>query len=510
MPGEALTRRSLLRTAGIAAAALPAAGLSPAFADPWSAAASGTSELPASDPLVHLVNRVTFGVSPRDLERARQLGFEGFVEEQLHPETIDDSEIEAAVRAGFPTVGLDQVPLEAYDRLLVAAELKAATVLRAVASRRQLFEMMVDFWSNHFNVHHLDGPVAYFKTVEDREVIRRHAFGKFRDLLGGSARSPAMIVYLDNFTNLKSSPNENYARELMELHTLGVDGGFTHEDVEEVARAFTGWTLSRIGNVGRRRNQFHFDSHQHDDGARTVLGAHIPAGLGVGHGERVLDLLAAHPSCARFLAAKLCRRFVRDDPPDSLVDRVAATFTATGGDIREVMRTILLSEEFRASAGQKLKRPLEVVASALRTLEARISPEGARTLLSVLEVMGQLPFDWPPPNGYPDVAEAWGSTNGLLDRWNLALALGSGGLPGVAVDVSALAAGLRGPTPATLASHLTGRLLARELAAADLRQVVRYLAAGASPTAPIPRSRLRSAILDGVSLILSSPYFQWR
>lgn len=514
MRGEGLTRRRLLRTAGMAAAALPTAGLSPAFAQPrpairWSAAAA-TSGLPAPDPLVHLVNRVTFGVSPRDLARARQLGFEGFVEEQLHPEAIDDSEAEAKVAAGFPTVALDQVPLEAYDRLLVAAELKAATVFRAVASRRQLFEMMVDFWSNHFNVHHDDGPVAYFKTIEDREVIRRHAFGKFRDLLGGSAKSPAMIVYLDNFTNVKSSPNENYARELMELHTLGVDGGFTHGDVEEVARAFTGWTLSRIGNVGRRRNQFYFDALQHDDGARTILGAQIPASLGVGHGERVLDLLAAHPSCARFLAAKLCRRFVGDDPPASLVDRVAATFTATGGDIREVMRVLLLSGEFRASADRKLKRPLEVVASALRTLEARISPAGAQTLLAVLQVMGQLPFDWPPPNGYPDVADAWGNTNGLLDRWNLALALGSGGLPGVKVDLEALAAGLRRPTPATLAGHLAGRLLSRELAAADLRQVVRYLAAGDSPTAPIPRPRLRSAILGGVSLILSSPCFQWR
>jgi hypothetical protein len=510
MPGKALTRRSLLRTTGLAAAALPAAGLSPAFAARWSAAAAGISGLPAPDPLVHLVNRVTFGVSPRDLERARQLGFKGFVEEQLHPEGIDDSEVEERVRAGFPTVGLDQVPLERHDRLLVASELKAATVLRAVASRRQLFEMMVDFWSNHFNVHHLDGPVAYFKTVEDREVIRRHALGRFRDLLGGSARSPAMIVYLDNFTNVKSSPNENYARELLELHTLGVDGGYTHEDIEEVARAFTGWTLSRIGNVGRRRNQFHFDSHQHDDGARTVLGTGIPAGLGVGHGERVLDLLAAHPSCARFLATKLCRRFVCDDPPAALVDRVAATFTATGGDIREVMRVVLLSDEFRASADQKLKRPLEVVASALRTLEARISPAGARTLLDVLQVMGQLPFDWPPPNGYPDVAEAWGNTNGLLDRWNLALALGSGGLPGVEVDVGAWLGGLRRPTSVTLAGHLARRLLARAIDGADLRQVVRHLAAGESPTAPIPRSRLRSAILDGVSLILSSPYFQWR
>lgn len=505
MAGETLTRRSLLQTAGLAAAA---AGTRPAIR--WSAARAGASGLPAPDPLVHLVHRITFGASPLDLARARQLGFEGFVEEQLHPETIDDSEAQAAVLAGFPTVALGQRALERYDRLHVAFELKAATVLRAVSSRRQLFEMMVDFWSNHFNVHHLDGPVAYFKTVEDRELIRRHALGRFRDLLQGSAKSPAMIVYLDNFTNSRSSPNENYARELMELHTLGVDGGFTQEDVEEVARAFTGWTLSRIGNVGRRKNQFHFDPLQHDDGARTVLGVEIPAGLGVGHGERVLDLLAAHPSTARFLAAKLCRRFVSDHPPAALIERVASTFTATEGDIRETMRALLLSSEFRAAAGQKLKRPLEVVVSALRTLEARISPEGAQTLLAVLEVMGQLPFDWPAPNGYPDVADAWGNTNGLLDRWNLGLALGGGGLPGVEVDFLALAAGLRRPTPATLARHLTGRLLARELHPADLRQVVRHLAAGGSPDAPIPRTGLRSAIQSGASLLLGSPDFQWR
>jgi uncharacterized protein (DUF1800 family) len=486
--GEPLTRRSLF----------------PAL--PWSA---GSARSGPPDPLVHLVNRITFGVSPRDLAHARELGFEGFIEEQLHPEAIDDADVEAEVRARFPTVFMTRQALERQERLHVVAELKAATVYRAVFSRRQLFEMMVDFWSNHFNIHHLDGPAAYFKTTEDRAVIRVHAFGRFRELLGASAKSPAMIVYLDNFSNLKSQPNENYAREVMELHTIGVDSGFTHMDVEEVARAFTGWTLIKPTAGSRsRRNKFLFDSDQHDDGERMVLGTRIPAGLGIGHGERVLDLLAAHPSCARFLAFKLCRRFVADEPPEPLVDRAAATFTATGGDIREVVRVILLSDEFRAAADRKLKRPFEVVVSALRTLEARIAPEGMQTLLSVLSTMGQLPFDWPPPNGYPDVAEAWGNTNGLLDRWNLGLALGWNNLPGVAADLDALASGLRRPD--RLAAHLAERLLARQLDAAALQPVIRHLANGGSPAAQIPQARLRNAVMGAVSLILGSPDFQWR
>jgi uncharacterized protein (DUF1800 family) len=323
-----------------------------------------------------------------------------------------------------------------------------------------------------------------------------------------------MIVYLDNFSNRKSSPNENYARELLELHTLGVDGGFDQRDVEEVARAFTGWTLGKI-DTGVRLNKFLFNPGEHDDGARTVLGTQIPAGLGIGHGERVLELLAAHPSCARFIATKLCRRFVADEPPVSLIDRAAAAFTATGGEIREVMRTILLSNELRASADLKLKRPFELLVSALRNLRAQITPEAMPALLSVLEVMGQLPFNWPPPNGYPDVADAWGHTNGMLDRCNLVLALAANSLAGLQIDFDAMtagAAGLRRPTPTALADFLTGRLLARPLDEADRRQVIRCLAGAAevSPTTPIPGSKLRNATLGGVSLILSSPYFQWR
>ena len=511
MPGEIQTRRNLLRSGGVGALAVAFPAVTrPRPAIRWRAAAAGGSGLPAPDPIVHLVDRITFGATPAEVARARELGFAGFIEEQLHPDEIDDSAVEAAVAKRFPTVALDQLALEAYDRLQVAFELKAATVYRAVASRRQLLEMMADFWSNHFNVFHLDGPAAYFKTVEDRELIRRHALGRFRDLLGGSAASPAMIVYLDNFSNLKERPNENYARELMELHTLGVDGGYSEADVEEVARAFTGWTLRKIDPAGPRADQFSFNADQHDDSARTVLGTEIPAGLGIGHGQGVLDILAAHPSCAGFLAFKLCRRFVADDPPASLVERAAATFTQTGGDIREVLRTILLSSELLAAADQKLKRPLEVVVSALRTLQAQLAPEAMPALLTVLEEMGQLPFNWPPPNGYPDVADAWGNTNGLLDRWNLMLALGWNGLPGVQVDFAALTAGLFRPTPAEVTDHLTARLLARELDPADRRQVIRYVAAGGPADAPILQRKLRSAAMGTAALLLSSPYFQWR
>jgi uncharacterized protein (DUF1800 family) len=499
-----LTRRSLFTTAW--------SGAESPESIPWSAGAPFASGLPAPDPIVHLVNRITFGASPEVLAHARALGFEGFVEEQLHPEQIDDSTVEAVVRERFPTVGMHPLALDKRNRLDVAFELKAATVYRAVAGRRQLLEMMVDFWSNHFNVHHLDGPVAYYKTLEDRRVIRPHAFGRFRELLVGSAKSPAMIVYLDNFFNRKTRPNENYARELMELHTLGAGGGFDQRDVEEVARAFTGWMLGAVGGPEVRVGKFLFAPAEHDDGARTVLGTEIPAGLGIGHGERVLELLATHHACAPFIAAKLCRRFVADQPPSALVERAAATFTATGGDIREVMRTILLAEEFRGAADRKLKRPLELLVSALRTLEARLAPAAMPALLDVLEAMGQLPFNWPPPDGYPDVAEAWSDTNGMLDRWNLALALAANGLEGTEVDFDALTAGLRRPTPTELADHLIARLLARALAAADRRQVIRYLAgaAGTAATAPIPQPDLRSVTMGGVSLLLGSPYFQWR
>jgi uncharacterized protein (DUF1800 family) len=365
---------------------------------------------------------------------------------------------------------------------------------------------MIDFWSNHFNVYHLDGQIGYLKTVDDREVVRPHAFGRFRDLLGASAKSPAMLLFLDNASNTKAGPNENYARELMELHTLGLDGGYTQADVQEVARAFTGWTVGR----GEQRGRFVYSAKDHDDGARTILGQSLPAGLGQGHGERVLDILAGHPATARHMAAKLCVRFVSDAPPGALVDEAAAAFSSSGGDVRATLRTLLLSAPFSAAADQKLRRPFESVAAILRTLDAQVGPEAVKPLLNVLRSMGQLPFDWPAPNGYPDANGAWGNTNGLLNRWNLGLTLGANRMAGVLTDLDALAGGLRQPTPATLVAALAARLLRRPLAAADRDRIVQHTAAGQPADAPIPTAKVKATTAGTVSLLLDSPYLQWR
>jgi uncharacterized protein (DUF1800 family) len=517
LDGATLTRRSLLctATAGAALAGLPGAGLQPLLAaaspppTPWKAA--GPSSLPAPAPIVHLVNRITFGRTPDELAHARALGYAGFIAEQLQPEAIDDSELEASLRQLFPTLTKSNAQLLTLDKPPVVLDLKSATLLRAIASRRQLFEMMVDFWSNHFNVYHLDNKVAWYKTVDDREVIRKHAFGRFRDLLGASAKSPAMLDYLNNATNTKTGPNENYGREVMELHTLGVDAGYTQDDVEQVARCFTGWTIG--GRKGGRTGEFYFRAADHDDGPRTVLGHVLPAGLGVDHGERVLDILAAHPATATKIATQLCVRFVSDAPPASVVAAVARTFTATGGDIRETMRTLLLSPEFRAAADQKFKRPLELLASAVRTLASQLGPASNKPLLNVLRNMGQLPFDWHPPNGYPDAAGAWANTNGLLTGWNLGLALGGNHLTDLKTDLGALAAGTPGwpqPMAGDLTDHLTARLLSRSLDPADRTKIATYAAAGKSPQTRLTAAQAQAKLPGLVALILDSPYFQWR
>jgi uncharacterized protein (DUF1800 family) len=531
LQGNPLTRRRLFQTAGAGAAvatALSDTALAPLFAAgaprrpaiAWQADAVSSAGLPAPDPIVSLVNRITFGLRPDDLARARRLGFDGFVAEQLHPEAIDDSESEAAVAAAFPTLGLAADALLAHDKTQVVLDLKGAMLLRAVRSRRQLFELMVDFWTNHFNIYQLDGNCAFFKTVDDREVVRKYAFGKFHDLLRASAKSPAMLVYLNNAVNTRSGPNENYGREVMELHTLGVDGGYTQADVQAVARCFTGWTVgSGHGRQGGRRGEFLYRADTHDDGAHTVLGNPLPAGLGSGHGERVIDLLAAHPSTARFVSTKLIRRFVSDAPPASLVDAAVRTFTATGGDLREVMRTLLTSAEFRAAADQKLRRPLEGVAAALRTLDAQVMPQAVRPLIGVLRLQGQVPFDWHPPNGYPDANGAWSNTNGLLNRWNLGLSLANNTLAGVHFDLDGLLASVPGaprPTAAALVDAFADRLLARDLAPADRDQLAGFVAegtagiAGAAAGARLDDRQARQKAPSLVALLLDSPYFQWR
>ena len=408
-------------------------------------------------------NRLAFGPRPGDIAHIDQIGVDAWIEEQLAPDQLDDRDVMRRINAIDSlqdTLTQPAVALASETKRDILADLQQITLLRAVYSPRQLYELTVDFWSNHFNIYFGKGTDAYLKPIDDREVIRPHAFGKFRDLIGASAHSPAMLIFLDNQTNVKGKPNENYARELMELHTLGVDGGYTQRDVQEVARAFTAWSVKPAKKDVPADQQaegaglFIFRPRQHDDDIKTILGADFPANGGEQDGERVLDMLAAHPSCATFISLKLARRFVADQPPASVVVQGAGAFTKSGGDIKATLGAILHSEEFRQSLGQKIKRPLELVASALRGVDAET--DGGKPLLQAMRVMGQPLFLWAAPNGYPDVQGAWLGASTMLARWNFGVALANNALKGTRIDMNAgsmtdLAVRLLGaPLPASM------------------------------------------------------------
>jgi uncharacterized protein (DUF1800 family) len=495
------------------------------------------SRLAHNDPsVVHFLNRVTFGARPQDIEAVRRDGVAAFLDRQLHPEQIDDRALEERL-AGFETLNLDSKQIadryylpaaearrkrqmeaqaqaksaaggtgaeapaptslgtttpSAADRelfrkeRLVLQELSDQKVLRAVYSERQLQEVLVDFWFNHFNVFAGKGADRGLLTAYERDVIRPHVLGKFRDLLGATAESPAMLFFLDNWLSVDPNGphaigrtgvvgarhavplpvggrgatqrrpgggdsgmpqpaaqakrparglNENYARELMELHTLGVDGGYTQRDVIEVARCFTGWTIAQPRDGGA----FRFDQRQHDPGQKIVLGHVIKAGGGKEDGDGVLDILARDPHTAHFIATKLVRRFVADDPPPALVDRVARRFRETDGDLRETCRAIFLSQEFWSDAfhAAKVKTPLEFVASALRASSAQI--DEAASSVRALRALGMPLYFCQPPTGYADRGDGWVNTGALVSRMNFALALVDNHLPGVRVDLAALA-----------------------------------------------------------------------
>jgi uncharacterized protein (DUF1800 family) len=408
----------------------------------------------------------------------------------------------------------------------IIMELAQAKVLRAIYSERQLQEVMADFWYNHFNVFAPKGADKWLVTSYDRDVIRRHALGRFRDLLGATARHPAMLFYLDNWMSSKEGGptgfparadtqgnrrrptglNENYARELLELHTLGVDGGYSQRDVTEVARCFTGWSLERP----ERGGGFVYRRQMHDDGEKVVLGARIPAGGGMRDGEIVLDLLARHPSTATFIATKLARRFVSDTPPPALVDRAARVFRGTDGDIRAVVEAIVTSPEFFSEEAYraKIKKPLEVVASAVRVLGSEA--QSLSLLPMAVGRIGEPLFQMQPPTGYPDKGEAWVNTGALLNRMNFALALAAGRIPGARVDLDQLI----GPVDRRHPEQVMDRLLARILGGDVSEDTRRTLAAQLNDpqiTRATQDDREAGADLAKLAaLILGSPEFQRR
>ncbi|RME85558.1 MAG: DUF1800 domain-containing protein [Caldilineae bacterium] len=455
----------------------------------------------AQDPALHLLRRATFGPTRSELERMRSMGVDAWIEEQLHPELIDDGELEAHLKATYPTLSMDLPDLFQMPPRQVVAELRAATLERALYSKRQLLEVLVDHWSNHFSVDQLKGGCRFSKTWEDREVIRAHALGSFRDLLGADARSPCMLEYLDNYRSTKEAPNENYARELMELHTLGVDGGYTETDVKEVARAFTGWTIARGTHT------FVFRQRIHDTGSKVVLGHFLPAGRGIEDGEEVLDLLARHESTSYYVSRRLAQRLVADEPPDNVVTAAAKVFRDTDGDLRAVVRAILMHKAFWTSTGQKLRRPLELLVAAARTLE--IPDIDGSIMTAAANYLGQPPFGWTAPNGYPDVAGAWVNTDALLKRWNYGMLLCEGHIPTAIPDYVALLQGVPDHQGTTIVDFFIDLVLHQKMHPEDRDQLIAFLDGDDGPfNANLPHHRRR--VPSMVGLIVDSPYFQWR
>jgi uncharacterized protein (DUF1800 family) len=532
--------------------------------------------------IVHVLNRLGYGPRPGDVERVQQIGLPNYIALQLSPEAIPDPMVEGKLQA-LRTLSMSSQELHAaypqpspeerramqearerrqpavmprpLDRMdpfgggrkgmedavrdpahmmaamenrpaVIMMELAQAKVLRAIYSERQLQEVMADFWFNHFNVFAHKGAVRWLLTAYDRDAIRPHALGRFRDLLGATARHPAMLFYLDNWMSSKAGGpdwpparsdaggngrrptglNENYARELLELHTLGVDGGYTQKDVTEVARCFTGWSLDRPDKGGG----FEFRPRMHDYGEKVVLGVRIPAGGGIRDGEMLLDLLAHHPSTARFIATKLVRRFVADAPPPALVDQAARVFRETSGDIRAVVRAIVTSPEFFSDEAYraKIKKPLELVASAARVVGAEV--QSLSLLPMAVGRIGEPLFQAQPPTGYPDSAEAWVNTGALLNRLNFALALASNRIPGTRVDLDRLLGPVDRRRPELVMDRLLGIIVGHDVSDGTRGTLVAQLGDPEIKRATADDREVNTDIAKLTALILGSPEFQRR
>ena len=382
----------------------------------------------------HTLSRISFGPFPGDLDRLKAMGA-SYLEEQLHPDSIDDKAADVRVRR-FESLEFDMHNMHEFKKEVLRSDMARFTMLKAIYSRRQLLECLVEFWSDHFNISIDKGDCIYLKPADQNNVIRKHALGNFRDLVLGSARSPAMLIYLDGKDNHVSKagdrPNENYARELLELHTMGVYGGYTQQDVYEVARALSGFKL----HDRYRRGEVYFDRSCHDDGPKKILGHVIAGGGGEGDLEQVIDILMKHPTTAHYVAYKLSRYFVSDNPDPQLVKELADTFKETKGEIKPMLRQALASDQFKSSLSRatKFKRPFRFMVSSIRALAG--DTNAGAPLVRYLERMGQPVFQYPTPDGYPMESQPWMGT--LLWRWNFAMALCANKIESLSVDLPRL------------------------------------------------------------------------
>ncbi len=547
-----LTRRAALRpdrllTQATLHAALneppPPAGLR-ASGGSGAAPEGGAPALPSLGIIV--LNRLAFGPRPGDLAAFNALGGDddarltAWVDSQLNPGAIADTDCNNRIgAAGFTTLNktLTQLWADHYvgnaGRTVPLTDVRNATLLRAVYSQRQLFEVLTDFWHNHFNIYAWDYAYASATWVHyDRDVIRANVLGNFRAFLQAVATSTAMLYYLDNYINQVAGFNENWARELFELHTLGsenylgvmnpldvpVDGGglaigYCDNDVYESARAFTGWRVNN-GSSGAPGNNgtFYYHDTWHDKANKLVLAQYLPAFQNqMEDGNDVLDLIAAHPGTARHIARKLCRRLISDDPPQTIVDAAAAEFLAhvnSGDQLKRVVRVICLSPEFKAAWGEKVKRPFEAAAGMLRAMQADITP--TNDFFYTYDQAGQPLFSRRSPDGYPDHKDEWANTTSLLQRWRLANQLVQGYIDNTQLNLLAQIPG--GVTTSNqIVDFWIDRLLGRPMDPPENRtQILNFLAQGFNPDFDLPTSQLTARLPHMVALILMSPDFQWR
>lgn len=550
---DGITRRKAL--GGLAFTAAATGLVSSSCAPMGAVTAANQKDLPTVASIeVIALNRMAFGIGPGDLEAFQALPgsskmekFRAFVERQLNPASIGDNECEARL-APLKTLGknVEQLWREYYRGVpdgdkkyeiifQPTNETKFATLLRAVYSKRQLQEVLADFWHNHFNISpDRDERIAPTFASWDREVIRKHLLGNFRQMLGAVAAHPAMLYYLDNASSNRAGPNENWSRELFELHTMGSENylgvkrqrdvqgyaqgqpvGYVDDDVYEATRAFTGWRVNDNKDEPGMNDSgtFHFHAPGHDRFQKTVLGRYLPPDQApTKDGNDVLDALAEHPGTARYISRKLARRLISDNPPQSVIDQAAKVFMEQAkapDQLKQVVRSILLSDAFAQTWGQKIKRPFEGYVSMLRATNAQLNPDKAGDIMWQLWQLGQPLFGRIPPDGYPDYREAWSGTSSLLERWRWAQGL-SGDWWGEAIKSEVVK---QTPTrkPKEVLTFWSSRVLGRPLAAQSNSAITSFMKAIRDDLkSPLSDEDVKWFIPLTVAAVLSSPDFQWR
>lgn len=567
-------RRDFLRLGSTLAAASFVAACAPEQ-DTTSSLATAEPQVPVLEPLqppanisaslaIIVLNRMSFGQRPGDVEAFNTLGatdeerLRAYLQEQLNPDSIDDSEFESRYSAaGFETLHksheelyADHIASNPYDSdnddywewySKPAYELVDASLLRAVYSRKQLAEVLADFWHNHFNIYFWQDDGVPLLVSYNRDALRANMFGNFRQMLEAVATHPSMLYYLNQNNSSDDGPNENFARELFELHTLGAENylgvrdpntvekdangisiGYVDNDVYEAARAFTGWRVDDdLGDWEddiEKTGRFIYSPPWHDRFNKLIMGRYIPADQeDMKDGRDVLDLLASHPGTARYIARKLCRRFISDTPPDSIVQAVAATFTENlnaPDQLKRVYETLFMSPEFSQTYGQKIKRPLEAAISTMRILNSDFTrvPDGIPWLIGL---MGQALFERRSPDGYPDVKEIWANSMSILYRWNFAVGISENWMDDedqgrtIRTDIiSQTPSEIRNAEG--LADFWINRILNQAISDDDRTAIIKVMAQEYDSQEELPDDHIQYVLPAMVEVILMSPYFQWK